>query len=125
MSKAKKTIEIDGVEYVRADSVKDYEPAEQVDGLNFVIVRDPNAGVYFGWLKEENGVECVLVNARNVHYWSGAASLMQMANEGVKNPDDCRFTQIVKSIKLKGVCEILPCTKKAQDNLTSVEIWKM
>ena len=112
---------IDGIEYVPRSEAKTI--AESVDGMPFTIVRTYSAGVYFGYLKEEKGDECILVNARNVWYWSGAASLLQMANEGVSKPDECKFTQEVAEIKLKGVIAILKCTKEAQDNLSSVKIW--
>jgi len=115
------SVMIDGIEYVPRSEAKTI--AESVDGMPFTIVRTYSAGVYFGYLKEEKGDECILVNARNVWYWSGAASLLQMANEGVSKPDECKFTQEVAEIKLKGVIAILKCTKEAQDNLSSVKIW--
>ena len=117
-------ISLDGVDYVRKDSIEALEPARQKDGLDFVLVRTKSAGVYFGWLSEEEGDEVVLVDARNVWYWSGAASLLQMANDGVANKESCKFTQSVSEIKLKGVVAVLPCTRKAQDNLTSVKVWE-
>ena len=117
-------ITIDGVDYVKADSVKTNTKAQDLDGMPFVLVRTYSAGVYFGYLKEEKGDECILVNTRNVWYWSGAASLLQMANDGVKNPNDCKFTQEVSQIKLKGVIAILECTDEAKDNLSSVNIWE-
>lgn len=120
--KKTKTIVVDGIEYVPKSEVA--VPATDLDGMKFVLVRTYSAGVYFGWLKQEDKDEVLLVNARNVWYWSGASSLLQMANDGVKNPDDCKFTQTVAEIKLKGVIAILPCTKIAQDNLCRVKVWE-
>lgn len=120
----KDTILIDEIEYIRKDKVKNRSEAKDKDGYPFVLVRTYSAGVYFGWLKEEKGDEVVLVDARNIWYWDGACSLMQIANDGVKNTEDSKFTQSVSEIKLKGVISIIPCTQEAQDNLLSVKIWE-
>jgi len=48
-----------------------------------------------GYLKAVKGRKVELVNARRLWYWSGAASLSQMALEGVKNPDTCKFPAAV------------------------------
>lgn len=89
-----------------------------------VLVRACEAGVYFGTLKEKNSNEVELINARNIWYWSGAASLLQMANEGVKNPHECKFSQTVESITILNVCAIIPCTDDAVKNLESVSVWQ-
>lgn len=114
-------VEINGVKYVRKDMVS--EVAETLDGMPFVIVRSYDAGVYFGYLQEENGDQVILRNARNVWYWDGANTLLQMANDGVKSPENCKFTQAVTEIKLNRVCAVIKCTKKAQDNLSGVAVW--
>ena len=46
-----KTIKIDEVEYIRVDAVK--QKAEQVDRMDYVIVRTYSAGVHAGYLKEK------------------------------------------------------------------------
>ncbi|MCF0120546.1 MAG: hypothetical protein HUJ65_02815, partial [Oscillospiraceae bacterium] len=33
-----------------------------------------------------------LTQCRRIWYWSGAASLSQLANDGVRKPDECKFT---------------------------------
>jgi len=120
MSKNKLTV--DGIDYVRADSVK--EKAEQVDGMEYVVVRTYSAGVHAGYLKEREGKEVVLVNARRLWYWEGAASLSQLAMEGVSKPDKCKFPCEVNEIILTEAIEIIPCTQEAKDSISTVEIWK-
>jgi hypothetical protein len=120
----KDSIIIDDVEYIRKDKVKTYEKAESKNDYPFALVRTYSAGVYFGWIKEEKGDEIIMVDARNIWYWDGACSLMQIANDGVKNPDECKFTQTVTEIKLKGVISVITCSKEAQDKLLSVKIWE-
>jgi len=122
MKKQVDSIVVNGIEYIPKGSVT--LKAESLDGMPFVIVRTYSAGVYFGWLKEEKKDECILANARNVWYWKGAATLLQMAVDGVNSPDECKFSKTVSQIKLKNVIAIIECTKEAQDNLTSVKIWE-
>ncbi len=91
----------------------------------YYIVRSCDAGVFFGHIKERDGAEVTMTDARCLWYWSGAASLNQLANEGVKYPDDCMFTMAVDEIMILGVCEILPCTDAAVENIKAVPGWKI
>ena len=90
-----------------------------------VLVRGIQSGVYFGTLKCREGQEVTLEKARNIWYWSGAASLLQLANEGVKNPASCKFTVTVDRLLLLDVVEIVPCTDEAIANIESTWVWKM
>lgn len=89
-----------------------------------VIVRGNNSGVFFGTLTAKEGTEVRLENCRRLWYWEGAASISQMAMEGVKNPSGCKFTMVVQSIIITDVIEIIPCTDEAITNIESVKIWK-
>jgi hypothetical protein len=91
----------------------------------FVIIRTHSAGVHFGYLKSRNGKEVTLTKSRRVWYWKGAASLSQMATDGVNVPKECKFTVEVESITLTEAIEIIPCTEKAKTNLQNVPVWKM
>jgi hypothetical protein len=70
------------------------------------------------------GREVVMTNARRLWYWDGAASLSQLAMEGVSKPENCKFPIPVSKIILLEVIEIVPCTQKAIDSIAGVEIWK-
>ena len=48
-----------------------------------VIIRTEKAGVFFGEIKERNGSEAVITNCRSLWQWKGAASLSQLAVDGV------------------------------------------
>jgi hypothetical protein len=89
-----------------------------------VIIRGDRSGVFFGILREKNGQEIVLDNCRRLWYWSGAASLTQLAAEGVKNPQACKFTMRIDSITILDAIEILLCTPQAVENIESVNEWK-
>lgn len=90
-----------------------------------VIVRGDSSGVFFGELAGKNGQEVELTNCRRLWYWSGAASLHQLATEGVKHPQDCKFTMPVASITILDAIEIIPCTDEATANIDGVKLWKI
>lgn len=119
-------VEINGVKYVRADSVTKNEVV--TDGLKAVLIRSYAAGVHFGFLKDEkfteSGKVVTLVNTRRVWSWDGAASLSQMATEGVKNPGSCKFSVVVSEIEVVNVIETIPLTEAAFSNLSNVPVWK-
>ena len=118
-----KTMEINGVKYVRADSVKNDAPAIE-DGLPYVIVRTQSAGVFAGLLEKRNGAEVTMRNARRLWMWVGAASLSQLCMEGVKKPNECKFPCKVNKVELLGVIEILNCTETARTSIAGVPTWK-
>ena len=115
-------IKIDDVEYVRKDSC--CQEAEKLEGMDYVIVRTYSAGVFAGYLSSKKGKEVHLINARRLWYWDGAASLSQLAMEGVSKPENCKFPCEVKSITLTEAIEIIDCTRKAHKSITEVKIWK-
>jgi len=92
--------------------------------INYVIVRTYSAGVHAGELLKREGKEVTLKNARRLWYWEGAASLSQLAMEGVSKPDKCKFPCEVTEITLTEAIEIIPCTQKAIDSIAGVPIWK-
>ncbi len=90
-----------------------------------VIVRCNNAGVFFGTLKEYDNAsrEAVLGDVRRIHYWQGAASLSQVATEGVGKGS--RITMVVQEMAVMEVIEIIPCSSSAIDNLDNFKVWKI
>ena len=93
--------------------------------MKYVIVRTYSAGVFAGYLDSRNGREVVLLNARRLCKWSGAASLSQLCMEGVKNPDECKFPCEVVRVELLEAIEILDVTSTAEQSIKSVPIWKI
>ena len=100
------------------------QPAASHDGLEYKIVRTDKAGVFAGYVESRNGAEIEMVNVRRLWYWDGAASLSQLAMEGVSKPDNCKFPIEVDRMTILGVIEILNCTQQAQNSIKGVEIWK-
>jgi len=115
-------IKIDDVEYVRADAVK--EPAAELDGMKYVVVRTYSAGCFAGYLKSRDGKEGVLRKARRLWYWDGAASLSQLAVDGVSKPENCKFPTEVDEITLTEIVEVITATEAARRSIASVKVWK-
>ena len=114
-----KKINIDGVEYVPKES------SVVADGMRYVIVRTLSAGVFAGYLEKREGQEVVMIKARRIWYWDGAASLSQLAMEGTSKPQNCKFPIAVERIELLNVIEILDCTEQAKKSIEGVSIWKV
>ena len=89
-----------------------------------VIVRGDSSGVFFGTITAKEGQEVRLENCRRLWYWDGAASISQIALEGVTRPNQCKFTVVVSSIIITDVIEIIPCTDKAIQNIEKVRVWE-
>ena len=90
----------------------------------YVIVRTYSAGVFAGELVSRNGKEVELKNARRIWYWSGAASLSQLAIEGTSDPQNCKFPCSVDSVVLTEAIEIISTTEKAENSIKGVKIWE-
>jgi hypothetical protein len=90
----------------------------------YVIVRTYSAGVFAGTLESRDGKEAILTNARRLWYWAGAASLSQLAVEGVKKPEECKFPIEVPKVELTEVIEVLDVTPEAKANIAAVPVWK-
>ena len=112
-------IEVNGVAYVPKDSVKDIESPSG----NYVVVRTYSAGVHAGYLKARDGKEITLTHCRRLWSWKGAATLSQVAGEGISKPNECKFPAPIAEIILTEAIEIIPCTDKAKSIIESVKEW--
>ena len=88
------------------------------------IVRCDRSGVFYGTIIEKEGRQAKIGQVRNIWYWDGAASIMQLATEGVTNPSRSKFTVTVEEIVVEDVIQTIPCTEKAIKSIESVEPWK-
>ena len=87
------------------------------------IIRCERAGVFAGNIKERRGSEVDLTDVRRLWYWDGAASLSQMAVDGVSKPNNCKFSVTVPEMTVLGVIEIIPCSEKAEKSIKKVSEW--
>lgn len=106
-------ITINGETYRKVQSVSEY-----------ALIRTYSAGVHFGIIVRREGREVTLRDARRIWYWEGAASLSQMAVDGVSKPQNCKFSVTVPEILLTEAIEIIPCTKKATECILEVPEWR-
>ncbi len=88
-----------------------------------VIVRTDRAGVFMGALDGKEGTDVVLNDARRLWYWTGAASLSELAQRGPSEPAKCKFPGPVARVHLFGVIEILDVTDAAQSAIDAVPVW--
>lgn len=91
----------------------------------YVIVRGDRSGVFAGVLVSQEGQKVELKNCRRLWYWDGAASISQIAKEGVKKPHNCKFTVTVDEIVILDGIEIIPTTANAEASIKAVPEWKM
>ncbi len=89
-----------------------------------VIIRGDRSGVFFGTLESKEGREVELSNCRRLWYWDGAASISQIAVDGVSKPNNCNFTVTVPTILIEDVIEVIPCSDKAIKIIEGVKVWK-
>jgi len=116
-----KEMEINGIVYVPKGT--EQKQAECLDGMKYVIIRTHSAGVHAGYLFKKDGGEVTLKKARRIYYWDGAKTLSQLAMEGTKRPENCKFPCEVDTIQLQWI-EIVDCTEKARLSIQGVDVWE-
>jgi len=116
-----KTIKIDDVKYVRADSIEEgAEPRE--DGLSYCIVRGYRMGVVCGWVDFDavDGPIVEICEGRQMYRWDSAFVLADLAQSGVRHSSKCKFSEPQKVQKVTDACQVFKCTKKAAKSLQEV-----
>lgn len=93
--------------------------------MKYCIVRTYSAGVFAGYIESREGKEAVIRDAVRIWYWEGAASLSQLAVDGPKYPDKCKFAIPVDRITVTEAIEILDCTEKAKKVIEGMKKWKI
>lgn len=115
-----KSLMVNNVKYVREGT----QSAKGKDGLKYAIVRTYSAGVFAGYIEKREGIEVTMVDTRRIWYWSGAASLSQLAMEGTKKISECKIAVPVDRILLTQAIEILDVTEEAQEIIEGATEWK-
>jgi hypothetical protein len=112
MNISAETIQINGVAYVRADSVKAPEPRGPAS-----IIRTKNAGVFFGYVKSRSVQgeypSFVVDHCRRIWSWKGAKTISEIATNGL----DIAGSNVAvptDNHEVNGVLENVPCTAKAE-----------
>ena len=117
-------LEVNGETYVKKSSISKLENKASTTGLPYVVVRSRDSGCHAGFLKEEDGNTLTLIDSRRLWYWDGAATLSQLANEGVTKPESCKFPDEVSLITIYGCCEKITATSAAFNSIKGVPVWR-
>ena len=106
--------------------LRDYwlEKVGELDMKEYVIVRTYSAGCFAGYLIRREGKEVELERARRLWYWTGAATLSELAVRGTRTPDTCQFPEPVNRIVLTESIEIISCTEEARMSIEAVMPWR-
>ena len=116
MDNCLKKITLDGVEYVRADTIP--TPAKMAVGKRgpLVLVRSTGAGVHVGELVARDVAEVTLANARRLWSWDGANTLNEVSQNGVAKSS--RISEPVPEIIITAYHEVIKVSEKAAESLT-------
>ncbi len=88
--------------------------------FNYSIVSLRDGYVFAGNVVCRNENEVVLKNARQLWFWDGAADLHNLADYGVRDPENCKFSHPVPQAKLAGLIGIYPVTEHATESIMAV-----
>jgi hypothetical protein len=107
-------------------TTKNDNPTTKNDNKKFVV-RSDRAGVFFGVITKTmplgDKLYVEMDECRRIHYWNGAASLTQVALDGLPKGSGSRITNPLDGACVAGVIEILPCTKKATSAIEELQPW--
>lgn len=113
-----KEIIIDGITYIPKSST-----AEKLDGLEYCIIRTYSAGVWAGYVdRSVKGYSRTVKQARRLWRWWSEFTLSALAVEGVRKDKEeyNKYAMPVDEIDLENVLEVIPCTKKAQEQIINI-----
>lgn len=117
-------ITINGITYVKEGAAVNL--AVNTDGKEYCLIRGRDSGVFAGYVESvsEDGKQVVLLNARRLWFWDGAASLSQLAMEGVSKPKNCKFPCEMAKVRITDVIEIINATDEAKASISKVAVWE-
>ena len=114
------TITINGVAYVRADSVTKPETKG-----SFCVVRCRNAGVHAGTVVSREYGVIRLEDSRRLWRWVSKATLSELSQEGPITDSENKYGAVLPVLDLteSDVCEVIPCTDTAKRKILAVPVW--
>lgn len=95
------------------------KPTNPVIG-EYCIARCYSAGVHAGVVESVDGENVVLRDSRRLWSWKAndGIALSGVAQHGIKTRE-CKVDVNNPVIYLTGVCELIPCTKKAKESINA------
>jgi len=114
-----KTMMIDDVKYVRADSVQG-EPLK-LNGMYYAIVRSREQGVMCGYVESVDGRAVKLQRARQIWKYDSTFVLPDVAEHGMRDPSKAMLSvQMSQPCIMLEACGILTCTECAANQLQEI-----
>lgn len=117
-----KTMMIDDEKYIQESDIQQGQRVTNTDGMVYAIVCCERSGIFAGYIENQEDCQVALVNARRIKYWSGAASITQLALQGTSKPTDCLFS-ITHDVRVLDACSITECTEKGMESIQAVKDW--
>lgn len=94
----------------------------------YVIARCSQAGVHAGYLVSTNEHHTVLRDSRRIWYWSGAASLSEIAVYGMNQAKSqtSKIAAPVKEVRLRDsdICELISCSDDGRASVEGSPVWR-
>ena len=127
MTENQNEIELNGEIYIKKSSVENMTPSIEEDEENhpYCIFRGHECGVHAGYLVESqvfgspNAFK--VAKARRLWRWDSKFTLTELANNGVRKAENCKFSEPSKNdVMLLDVFEVLSCTKESAKWLQEV-----
>ncbi len=127
MTENQNEIELNGEIYIKKSSVENMTPSIEEDAENhpYCIFRGHVCGVHAGYLVESkvfgspNAFK--VAKARRLWRWDSKFTLTELANNGVRKAENCKFSEPSNNdILLLDVFEVLTCTKESAKWLQEV-----
>lgn len=127
MTENQNEIELNGEIYIKKSSVENMTPSIEEDEENhpYCIFRGHECGVHAGYLVESqvfgspNAFK--VAKARRLWRWDSKFTLTELANNGVRKAENCKFSEPSKNdVLLLDVFEVLCCTKESAKWLQEV-----
>ena len=127
MNENQNEIELNGEIYIKKSSVENMTPSIEEDEENhpYCIFRGHECGVHAGYLVESqvfgspNAFK--VAKARRLWRWDSKFTLTELANNGVRKAENCKFSEPSKNdVMLLDVFEVLSCTKESAKWLQEV-----
>jgi hypothetical protein len=125
----KNEIELNGEVYIRKDSINttpgniEHWITKNKEGKTLCVVRTYSAGVFYGWVNYEDadGFNIEIFEAVRIWKWDGAFTLSEVATNGVKQTENCKFGVELPVVKINRWIELIPMSEKAITSLNKIK----
>lgn len=94
----------------------------KIKASNYCLVKGSDSGVFAGTIKQRDGQEVLMTDARKLWYYDGVYALSQLAEEGTLLRNNRRFSVPIPEVLILDAVEILSCSKIAEESIKAVPV---